>query len=361
MSLPLIKNSSGFSTLIQGQPYNVRSDHGNYRLLLEAVTEGDEERFMNNYSVKQVVTAAVAKMAAFGVTVEEDKVLWNGKELNNALVARILEFQKTGLKFEPLVNFLANMLENPSNRAIEELYPFLENECLPITEDGHFLAYKTVQSDYFSKTSGKLTLLQGKENDRGQIYNGVGEVIECPRNEVDDVAGRTCSNGLHAGALAYAGPGGVFNSSGDKVVIVKINPKDAVSVPADHNAQKLRVCKYEVVQEYVGKLDQPLYNYDPDAHTLDAWDTDDYDEDEAEYWEVTWSPVTVDNVYVGDVVSFVYHDVERLIKVTETKDDRFLGYEVSLGEFQDNWEDYSETSNYKTFRFTDVRRAMVAN
>lgn len=359
MSLPLVKNKTGFSTIVAGTAYNVREDHASYRLLLEAVANGDEQRFLNNVSVKETVQKAVQKLSSVGVSVEEDRVLWNGKELNNVLVTRILEFQRHGLNFEPLVAFLTNLLQNPSSRAIEELYPFLENECLPITEDGHFLAYKTVSSNFYSKTAGSLSLISGKTDSSGHIFNGVGEVIECARNEVDDVAGRTCSHGLHVGALAYAGPGGYFNSTGDKVVIVKVNPRDAVSVPADHNAQKLRCCKYEVVQEYVNKLEQPVYNYNPDAESLEGWDTLDLD-DEVEYREVSYTPMMVENVSEGDVVSFVYHDVARLIKVTEVKDNYFRGFEVSLGEFEDDWSEYVETSTYKTFRHADVRRLMVA-
>ena len=39
-----------------------------------------------------------------------------------------------------------------------------------------------------------------------------------------------------------------------KVVIVKVNPKDVVSVPHDCNCQKLRTCAYTVVAEHIGTL-----------------------------------------------------------------------------------------------------------
>jgi hypothetical protein len=143
---------------------------------------------------------------------------------------------------------LENLMSNPSARAISELYDFLEHRALPITEDGYFLAYKSVRSDFKDKYSGT-------------IDNSVGKTVEFPRNKVDDDRAHECSYGLHVGALAYSGPGGWYNSASDKVVIVKVNPKDAVSVPQDHNAQKLRVCKYEVVSLYSGGMeDAPVYN-----------------------------------------------------------------------------------------------------
>ena len=102
------------------------------------------------------------------------------------------------------------------------------------------------------------------------------------RSKVDDDRGRGCSYGLHAGALNYvAGYGSL--ESGDKIVIVKINPKDVVSVPSDCNYEKLRTCRYEVVGEYQGELLKPLYSAD---FNYDENEEDDYlnNEYDAEYW-----------------------------------------------------------------------------
>jgi hypothetical protein len=143
----------------------------------------------------------------------------------------------------------------------KELYDFLEHEHLPITEDGHFLAYKAVRSDFMDKY-------------RGIFDNHVGNICEMTRSKVDDDRGRGCSNGLHAGALNYvAGYGSV--ESNDKIVIVKINPADVVSVPSDCNYEKLRTCRYEVAGEYAGELLKPLYKAD--------FGQDDYEDDEDEY------------------------------------------------------------------------------
>jgi hypothetical protein len=111
---------------------------------------------------------------------------------------------------------------------------------------------------------------------RGVFDNHVGNVCEMTRSKVDDDRGRGCSNGLHAGALNYvAGYGSL--ESGDKIVIVKINPRDVVSVPSDCNFEKLRTCRYEVVGEYQGELLKPLY-----SASLDNGVDYDYD-DEEEY------------------------------------------------------------------------------
>jgi hypothetical protein len=80
--------------------------------------------------------------------------------------------------------------------------------------------------------------------------------------------------------LEYAGPGGWYHRSDDVVVIVKVNPRDAVSVPIDHSAQKLRVCRYEVVGVYDRPLDDDYeetpQNDDDDEEILSAFYADEF-------------------------------------------------------------------------------------
>jgi hypothetical protein len=176
-----------------------------------------------------------------------------------------------GLPFQPLVNFLNNLMENPSMQSQKELYDFLEHQYLPVTEDGHFLAYKAVRSDYMDKYAGKFR-------------NQVGDVCQMTRAKVDDNRSVGCSQGLHAGALNYVAGYGSLDA-GDKIVIVKINPKDVVSVPNDCNCEKLRTCRYEVVGEYQGELLKPLYKSD---FNEDSYNDDEeeslYDEYDDAYW-----------------------------------------------------------------------------
>jgi hypothetical protein len=137
------------------------------------------------------------------------------------------------------------------------------------------LAYKGVTNDSYSITSGKITLISGKTNSDGRIFNGVGETIEVPRNEVDDNRNNGCSQGLHVGSLEYAAE---FAGPVGKVLIVEVCPSDVVSVPLDCSCQKLRTSKYKVVGEYSGPL--------PDTYTSSYTSNDsvwDYDNDDNDY------------------------------------------------------------------------------
>ena len=75
------------------------------------------------------------------------------------------------------------------------------------------------------------------------IEDGV-TVVTMERNAVDDDKDRTCSSGLHFCSKDYLGHFG-----GERIMILKINPRDVVSIPSDYNDSKGRACRYEVIGE----------------------------------------------------------------------------------------------------------------
>jgi hypothetical protein len=74
--------------------------------------------------------------------------------------------------------------------------------------------------------------------------NSIGMIVEMERNEVDDNRDNTCSSGLHFCSESY-----LKSFGGARTVIVKINPRDVVSIPSDYNDAKGRACRYEVIGE----------------------------------------------------------------------------------------------------------------
>ena len=260
MSVPFICVDGNLTLVLNNKSYQVLPDHINYKMIRDSLPTASEEEMLELVDIEK----AVASFSDGLVEVKNGQVFYEGEEVHGSISKRILQFMSEGLPFQPLVNFLENLMANPSMQSQKELYDFLEHENLPITEDGYFLAYKAVRSDF-------------KDKYRGVFDNSVGQVCTMQRAKVDDDRARGCSDGLHAGALNYvAGYGSVDN--GDRIVIVKINPQDVVSVPSDCNCEKLRTCRYEVVGEYEGELLKPLY-----SSTFSQDDYDDEEDDEDDY------------------------------------------------------------------------------
>lgn len=328
---PVVVTKDGTMTVVlDNTPHIVSTSHPNYSTLREAVRNKDWDKFRENINVADKVVKALSSSTGKTVEISGNTILVNGEALHNSLTERILTLLKEGFDIQPMVKFLENLVKNPSARAVNETHDFLDHKNLPITEDGCFLAYKSVGSDWYSKAAGKLRLIQGTTNGRGQIYNAIGETIECPRNQVDDERQHECSHGLHVGCLDYSGPSGWYHNASDHVVIVKINPADCVAVPRDHNAQKLRVCKYEVIGEFKGALNKPVYKQDEVAEYDDEY-TEAVDEVFEDYMDI-------EDVYEDDQIAFEYEGKKRYAEVLGVHDDhlhcQLLNPEDSVGEYR---------------------------
>lgn len=255
--------------------FTVDTTHKNYNLILEAVKTGNFEGIEKLIDISETVKQYVND--GNGISLDNGIITYNGIEIHNTLTDRIIRFMNEGLPFQPLLNFLGNLVQNPSHRAVNELYNFLEVGELPITEDGCFLAFKNVRSDYMDIYSGTKR-------------NMVGDKPSMPRFMVDDNKDQTCSKGLHFCSIKYLPH--FSDSDGGRTMILKINPKDVVSIPSDYNNTKGRCCYYEVVAEYTDNWRERVKNdgdngFDADLYSSDGgdWDEDDFeDEDEEEIY-----------------------------------------------------------------------------
>lgn len=262
MSVPFVYSNGVITVLLNGVGHNVDSSHPNYKLVKDGLSNLNEAQLLKLIDVKKAVTQYVGNT----ITVVNDEVLYKGEALHNVVANRIIQYMRDGLPSKPLINFLEKLMNNPSYNSRQSLYGFLEASGLPICEDGDFLAYKYVSDDF-------------KDCYTGTFDNKPGSVNKMPRNSVDDNVNNACSAGFHVGTFAYA------NNGGNKLVLVKVNPANAVAVPS-HETAKLRVCEYEVVKEISGnrvqlndnKLhtnsgDESNYDYDDDDECIgDAYD-----------------------------------------------------------------------------------------
>lgn len=222
---------------INNKTHTVAKSHVNYeqvKTLLKDPTFNDGDALLKLIDV----TATVNEFGQGKVVVKDGSVLYNGEIIHSTLTERILDMISEGFNVDPMVKFMENLMDNPSKRAVDELYLFLEACSLPITDDGHFLAYKKV-----TRVGDKLVDIYTRKMD-----NSVGQLVKLNhRNKVDEDRNRTCSNGLHFCSESYLQHYG--GGANDVVVVVKINPADVVAIPADYKNAKGRAWKYEILEE----------------------------------------------------------------------------------------------------------------
>ena len=230
MSYPFLIQGDNVVVVIDNKPHTINKTHITYQKVVDAIKAGDWEAVKESIEPKKVVL----NYGNGNVSIQGETLMWKGKELHTTLAVKMIDMLKEGFPIEPMVLFMDNLYQNPSKRAVDELYGFLEKGNLPITPDGHFLAYKKVRANYLDCHSGTMD-------------NSVGKIVEMERYDVDDNKDNTCSTGLHFCSKDYLNSFG-----GERTVIVKINPRDVVSIPSDYNQTKGRACRYEVV----GEIDQ---------------------------------------------------------------------------------------------------------
>lgn len=233
MSIPYILTENSLSFVLNNTPYVVPKTHRKWDQLIEAFNEGAGPEVIE--PLVEILPSLVEYMDG-KIQISNGRLNYNGRPLENGLTRRILQHLESGHEglAEPLIALLDKTQENPSYRAVQGLYEWLERSNLPIAADGDIIAYKIVREDYFDIHSGEFDHTPGK-------------VVEQPRNMCDEDPDRTCSTGLHfcsAGYLPHYG-----TAAGSRVVIVRINPRDVVAFPRDYDISKGRCCRMEVVGE----------------------------------------------------------------------------------------------------------------
>lgn len=244
-SLPYTYTGDALSVFLYGVPHIVDNSHPNFIKIFELLVNGvngDEAaaEIESLISIKTTIEKAVEGQNFGKVTVGNDCVLYNGNPINSYLTERMLQILSVGLNIAPWALFMDKLYKNPSKTAVDELFLWLDQSGMPITDQGNFLAYKKVNDDYSSFHRGPHGLV---------VMNVPGTVVEMPRNEVDDVRDRTCSSGLHFCSWQYLPH---YYGSKGKVLIVEIDPADVVSIPSDYGNAKGRASKYTVI----GEIDQ---------------------------------------------------------------------------------------------------------
>lgn len=226
-SYPYLLQGKNIIIVIDNAPYTITESNIGYTALKDAIKNEDWNLVPDLVSPKKVLEKYVNGHFGFvnGIMYE------NGVQVSSALTDRMFSMYEEGFSINPLLALYKNIKLNPSQESAAELYGFLEKNSLPITEDGCFIAYKRVRNDYYDCYSGTMD-------------NSIGNTVEMSRGAVNSNRDITCSTGLHFCSFEY-----LKSFAGDRIVTVKVNPVDVVSIPSDYMNQKGRCCKYVVIGE----------------------------------------------------------------------------------------------------------------
>ena len=229
----LVPNKS-ITLFVKGNQKSYLSDDPLFDQIIKCIKEGSWD-VLNKLMNPEVLIEKLSK-GTFKVI---DGVVYVGTdsgthELPEELNSTVLEFMNENLPYNYLVKFAAKLFANQSESSVKQLYKYLVKNQFPICEDGDFIAYRKVTNNF-------------KDFRTETFDNSIGSMVEMKREDVDPDPNVTCSRGLHAANWDY-----VHNSyypGQGRIVAMKINPADVVSVPTDYNDAKMRVCKFYVLEE----------------------------------------------------------------------------------------------------------------
>lgn len=184
---------------------------------------------------EDALTNEVKAKTSARVTVKGNEVFVDGIAVKDDIAIALLARFREGMKDElaSLLAFMDKLKENPSKLAREHLWAFMAHNDIQVLPDGDVQAWKVVRKNYLDCHSGTMD-------------NSVGKTVTMPREDVVEDPHQTCSAGLHVCAKSYIPH---FARSTNRVVAVKVNPKDFVSIPVDYDGAKARVCRYVVTED----------------------------------------------------------------------------------------------------------------
>lgn len=206
-----------------------------------------------------------SKELSDNLVLENGRLIFNGFVLEETLAEHMLSMldsdntPKDERLWRSYVRFLDNLHQNVDENIRTQLYRWMQYEnqdghSFAITDDGCFVGYKGCIGTVLhpeSQFSGKAYV--DGELHVGQIPNPIGSVVSMPRSSVQVDPKVGCSVGLHVGTYHYA------SNWAPILLLVKVNPRDVVSVPYEANSQKIRVCEYKVLEVTEGPLANMFY------------------------------------------------------------------------------------------------------
>ena len=261
-NLVRLDDEATLTVFYDGKPYVATDTHPAWDAIVEGVVVNDDPEALDLFDATVALSKRFERLGE-RATVANGRVYFDGDEVDNALTKKIVEFLEAGVPdWKPLVNFMEKVYTNPEQYSREQMFEWLSRHAFSINEDGDILGYKSVQPTsregftYESITSGSDTVIVDGVEYTGHVPQNVGSVVEMPRSGVAFDPNKGCAAGLHVANFNYAS---TWAGSHNPVLLVAVNPRDVVSVPNDSRWEKVRVCRYRVVEIATGEPTGPLH------------------------------------------------------------------------------------------------------
>lgn len=285
MAIAYTKTATTISLVLGFRPIVIPSSHPNFNQIADLAADPNTQE---NDLVNLIdIPKAIETFTGGNITVTNGRLFYKGFEVKSNLAKVILGFVKSGQPeaAKPFENFLEKAYQNPDPRAVEGLYDWVVAGGLPITPDGDILAWKAVQSDYYSTRAGP----------NGKLRHMIGDTVEEPRERTNANPDQTCGAGIHFCSVEYITQNGYGTGPTSRIMAVTISPSDVVAFPRDYNLAKGRCHRLTVVGEVpIGKV--PNF-YPADKKVYADWQTSSNDQgfvvgsrwtdNEGDVWQVT--------------------------------------------------------------------------
>lgn len=203
------------SIFYDGKTYNITASDKRFPRFHRACVDDDLFAILDLLDLKNKIKKSVK---IFGTNMEI-----SGHKVPSGLAKKLVDSTIIYNDAKVINNFKKRLDKNTSKSAQRNLLEFLSYHGACILEDGRFLAYKYLNSNFYDMHTGKYDYSPGK-------------TVTMPRNKVVEDPRIACAAGLHVGSWSYSG-------SHSTVVVCVIDPVDVVSVPDDYSYQKMRCCR----------------------------------------------------------------------------------------------------------------------
>lgn len=253
------------------EPLVATDAHPNFAAIQYAVDLGEVDLLTpDDFDVEAAIRKALTPLSG-RVSVAYGQVYFDGQVVNGSIENLILRFLAEGSpEWKPLVAFMEAIASNPIEHSREQLFDWLNAREFSILSTGEIIAYKGVEftDEQTLKSIHAGTAFVDGVKHEGRIPNTVGAVVTMPRDEVSHNPSVACHTGLHVGTYEYAS-----QWAKGAMLQVAVNPADVVSVPTDAAGEKVRVCRYRVLDVIDRRPDEepPAVIEEPTPSRIRTW------------------------------------------------------------------------------------------